>query len=153
MSSSHAWWVAAGVVCLRCVDAVSWCVNCAAGPAASPHVVCSHSLYPRCSVPLPPVAFLFFWLTDQLTAATPLRVMVMMTMVTVRLRVVCAVLVLALSCCCCCTPVCVTAGEEVVASPSPLLPVPRKQTEDGPRNAGKIKANDNEDSSLSSFVS
>ncbi|RNC55786.1 hypothetical protein TcCL_ESM06729 [Trypanosoma cruzi] len=34
MSSPPAWWVAAGVVCPPCVDAVSWCVNCAAGPAA-----------------------------------------------------------------------------------------------------------------------
>ncbi|KAF8291847.1 hypothetical protein TcYC6_0118300 [Trypanosoma cruzi] len=76
----------------------------------------------------------------------------MVTTVTVRLRVVCAVLFLTLLCCCC-TSVCMTAGEEGVASPSPLLPVPRKQTEDGPKNAGKIKANDNENSSLPSFVS
>ncbi|PBJ78334.1 hypothetical protein BCY84_04779 [Trypanosoma cruzi cruzi] len=34
MSSPPAWWVADGVVCLPCVDAVSWCVDCAAGPAA-----------------------------------------------------------------------------------------------------------------------
>ncbi|RNC40553.1 hypothetical protein TcCL_NonESM09966, partial [Trypanosoma cruzi] len=65
--SPPAWWAAAGVVCLPCVDAVSWCVNCAAGTAATPHVVCSLSLYPLCSVPLSLVAFFFFCLTDQLT--------------------------------------------------------------------------------------
>ncbi|RNC39021.1 hypothetical protein TcCL_NonESM11679 [Trypanosoma cruzi] len=34
ISSPPAWWMAAGVVCHPCMDAVSWCVNCAAGPAA-----------------------------------------------------------------------------------------------------------------------
>ncbi|RNC51780.1 hypothetical protein TcCL_ESM11070 [Trypanosoma cruzi] len=104
---------------------------------------------PSCSIPFPSGSRI-----GSLTPATPLRVMMtaMVTMVTVRLRVVCAVQFIALSCCCC-PSVCVTAGEEGVASPSPLLPVPRKQTEDGPKNAGKIKANDNEDSSLPSFVS
>ncbi|RNC38247.1 hypothetical protein TcCL_NonESM12521 [Trypanosoma cruzi] len=34
MPSPPAWWMAAGVVCHPCMDAVSWCVNCAAGPAA-----------------------------------------------------------------------------------------------------------------------
>ncbi|RNC57630.1 hypothetical protein TcCL_ESM04744 [Trypanosoma cruzi] len=68
MSSPPAWWVAAGVVCLRCVDAVSWCVNCAAGPAAlSSCCLLSSSLYPLRSVLLPPVPFRFFWLTDRLT--------------------------------------------------------------------------------------
>ncbi|EAN96674.1 hypothetical protein Tc00.1047053510013.180 [Trypanosoma cruzi] len=68
ISSPPAWWVAAGVMCLPCVDAVSWCVNCAAGPAAlSACCLLSLSLYPRCFVPLPLVAFFFFCLTDQLT--------------------------------------------------------------------------------------
>ncbi|RNC52851.1 hypothetical protein TcCL_ESM09877 [Trypanosoma cruzi] len=104
---------------------------------------------PSCFIPFPSGSRI-----GSLTPATPLRVTMtaMVTMVTMRLRVVCAVLVLALLCCCC-TSVCVTAGEEGVASPCPLLPVPRKQTEDGPKNAGKNKADDNEDSSLPSFVS
>ncbi|EAN88657.1 hypothetical protein Tc00.1047053508149.65 [Trypanosoma cruzi] len=68
MCCPPAWWVAAGVVCLPCVDAVSWCVKCAAGPAAlSSCCLLSLSLYPLCSVPLPLVAFFSFWLTDQLT--------------------------------------------------------------------------------------
>ncbi|KAF5215173.1 hypothetical protein ECC02_012155 [Trypanosoma cruzi] len=153
MSSPPAWWVAAGVVCLPCVDAVSWCVNCAAGPAAlssccllSLAVSAALRPSPSCSIPFPSGSRI-----GSLTPATPLRVM-MTAMMTVRLRVVCAVQFLALSCCCC-TSVCVTAGEEGVASPTPLLPVPRKQTEDGPKNAGKNKANDNENSSLPSFVS
>ncbi|RNC56277.1 hypothetical protein TcCL_ESM06210 [Trypanosoma cruzi] len=60
MSSPPAWWVAAGVVCLRCVEAVSWCVNCAAGPAALSSC-CLLSLAvsavlrpsPSCSIPFP----------------------------------------------------------------------------------------------------
>ncbi|KAF5218823.1 hypothetical protein ECC02_008245 [Trypanosoma cruzi] len=69
MSSPPAWWVAAGVVCLRCVDAVSWCVNCAAGPAAlSSCCLLSLSRCIRCT---PSLSLLFhsfsFWLTDQLT--------------------------------------------------------------------------------------
>ncbi|EAN82189.1 hypothetical protein Tc00.1047053509225.21 [Trypanosoma cruzi] len=57
--------------CLRCVDAAQWCVNCAAGPPAfSSFCLLSLSLYPRCSVPLPLVAFFFFCLTDQLTGSS-----------------------------------------------------------------------------------
>ncbi|ESS63069.1 hypothetical protein TCDM_09193 [Trypanosoma cruzi Dm28c] len=94
--SPPAWWVAAGVVCLHCVDAVSWCVNCAAGPAALfSCCLLSLSLYPRCPVPLPLVSFFFFCLTDQLTPATPLRV-TMAAMVTVRRRVIYCALVLLL---------------------------------------------------------
>ncbi|KAF8291997.1 hypothetical protein TcYC6_0118470 [Trypanosoma cruzi] len=105
MSSPPAWWVAAGVVCLPCVDAVSWCVNCAAGPAAlSSCCLLSLSRCIRCAPSLSLLLHSFsFWLTDRLTdSATPLRVMMtaMVTMVTVRLRVVCAVQFLALSCCC-----------------------------------------------------
>ncbi|EAN83153.1 hypothetical protein Tc00.1047053508099.40 [Trypanosoma cruzi] len=67
MCCPPAWWVAAGVLCLPCVDAVSWCVKCAAGPAAlSSCCLLSFSLHPLHSVPLPPVAFFSFWLTDQL---------------------------------------------------------------------------------------
>ncbi|RNC33734.1 hypothetical protein TcCL_Unassigned03539 [Trypanosoma cruzi] len=111
--SSPAWWVAAGVVCLPCVDTASWCVNCAAGPAAL-STCCLLSLAvsaalrpsPSCSIPFPSASRI-----GPLTPATPLRVMMtaMVTMVTVRLRVVCAVLVLVLSCCCC-NSVCVTAA-------------------------------------------
>ncbi|RNC54215.1 trans-sialidase [Trypanosoma cruzi] len=53
----------AGVVhrlCLRCVDAVSWCVNCAAGPAAlssccllSLAVSAALRPSPFCSIPFP----------------------------------------------------------------------------------------------------
>ncbi|PBJ68537.1 hypothetical protein BCY84_21442 [Trypanosoma cruzi cruzi] len=68
MSSSPAWWVAAGVVCLPCVDVVSWCVDCAAGPAALSSC-CLRFLAvstvlrpsPSRSIPFP------FRLTDQLT--------------------------------------------------------------------------------------
>ncbi|ESS54918.1 hypothetical protein TCDM_13653 [Trypanosoma cruzi Dm28c] len=104
MSSPPAWWVAAGVVCLPCVDAVSWCVNYAAGPAAlssccllSLTVSAALRPSPSCSIPFPSGSPI-----SSLTPATPLRVMMtaMMTMVTVRLRVVCAVLVPALLCCC-----------------------------------------------------
>ncbi|RNC50972.1 hypothetical protein TcCL_ESM11957 [Trypanosoma cruzi] len=69
MSSPPAWWVAAGVVCLPCVDAVSCFVNCAAGPAALPSC-CLLSLS-RCIRCAPSLSLLFhsfsFWLTDQLT--------------------------------------------------------------------------------------
>ncbi|RNC57542.1 hypothetical protein TcCL_ESM04849 [Trypanosoma cruzi] len=71
MSSPPAWWVAAGVVCLPCVDAVSWCVNCAAGPAAfSSCCLLSLSLYPLCPVPLPLVALFSLCLTDQLIGSS-----------------------------------------------------------------------------------
>ncbi|RNC52675.1 hypothetical protein TcCL_ESM10059 [Trypanosoma cruzi] len=90
MSSPPAWWVAAGVVCLRCVDAVSWCVNCAAGPAALSSC-CLLSLCIRCT---PSLSLLFHSVSSgsrigSLTAATPLRVMMtaMVTMVMVRHRV------------------------------------------------------------------
>ncbi|RNE96334.1 hypothetical protein TcG_13057, partial [Trypanosoma cruzi] len=88
--------VAAGVVCLRCVDAVSWCVNCAAGPAAlSSCCLRSLSLYSLCSVPLPLVAFFSLFITDQLTPAT-LRHVTMIAMVTVWRHVVSCALVLLL---------------------------------------------------------
>ncbi|EAN99226.1 hypothetical protein Tc00.1047053510279.100 [Trypanosoma cruzi] len=113
MSSPPAWWVSAGVVCLPCVGAVSWCVNCAAGPAAlssccllSLAVSAALRPSPSCSIPFPSGSRI-----SSLTPATPLRVTMtaMVTMVTVRLRVVCAVLVPALSCYCC-NSVCVTAA-------------------------------------------
>ncbi|EAN97488.1 hypothetical protein Tc00.1047053506813.10 [Trypanosoma cruzi] len=67
MSSPPAWWVAAGVVCLPCVDAVSWCVNCAAGPAA----LSSCCLLSRCIRCAPSLSLPFhsfpFRRTDQLT--------------------------------------------------------------------------------------
>ncbi|RNC40129.1 hypothetical protein TcCL_NonESM10434 [Trypanosoma cruzi] len=67
MTSPPAWWVAAGVVCLPCVDAVSWCVNCAAGPPA----LSSCCLLSRCIRCAPSLSLSFhsfpFRLTDQLT--------------------------------------------------------------------------------------
>ncbi|ESS61192.1 hypothetical protein TCDM_11229 [Trypanosoma cruzi Dm28c] len=67
MSSSPAWWVTAGVVCPPCVDAVSWCVDCAAGPAA----LSSCCLRSRCIRCAPSLSLSFhsfpFRLTDQLT--------------------------------------------------------------------------------------
>ncbi|RNC59180.1 hypothetical protein TcCL_ESM03249 [Trypanosoma cruzi] len=113
MCCPPAWWVAAGVVCLRCVDAVLWCVNCAAGPAAlSSCCLLSLAVFaalrpsPSCSIPFPSDSRI-----SSLTPVTPPRVTMtaMVTMVTVRLRVVCTVLVLALLCCCC-TSVCVTVA-------------------------------------------
>ncbi|ESS55780.1 hypothetical protein TCDM_12729 [Trypanosoma cruzi Dm28c] len=53
------------------VDAVSWCVSCAAGPAAfSSFCLLSLSLYPLCSVSLPPVALFSLCITDQLTGSS-----------------------------------------------------------------------------------
>ncbi|RNC34512.1 hypothetical protein TcCL_Unassigned02686 [Trypanosoma cruzi] len=93
MSSPPAWWVAAGVVCLRCVDAVSWCVNCAAGPAALSSC-CLLSLAVSTALrhsPSRSIPFSSGSRISSLTPATPLRVMVMMTammtIVAVRHRV------------------------------------------------------------------
>ncbi|PBJ77525.1 hypothetical protein BCY84_06251 [Trypanosoma cruzi cruzi] len=88
MPSPPAWWVAAGVVCHPCVDAVSWCVDCAAGPAAlsscSPlSLAVSAALRPSpsCCIPFPSASRI-----GSLTPATPPRAM-MTAMVTVRRRV------------------------------------------------------------------
>ncbi|PBJ73628.1 hypothetical protein BCY84_13791 [Trypanosoma cruzi cruzi] len=70
MSSPPAWWVAAGVVCLPCVDAVSWCVSCAAGPAALSSCCLLSLAVSAVLRPSPPVAFFLFCLTDQLTGSS-----------------------------------------------------------------------------------